>query len=102
MTRRPPTSTLFPYTTLFRSHLAINGASGAAQVWLDGAAVSDMTEPQINVGQSPKNVLHIGDTTTSGSWDISFDDAAFGTSRLGPAGDTTAPSTPTNLAAVAM
>src|SRR2546429_8906017 len=27
MIRRPPRSTLFPYTTLFRSHLAANSAS---------------------------------------------------------------------------
>src|SRR2546430_8968815 len=28
MIRRPPRSTLFPYTTLFRSHFLLNGASG--------------------------------------------------------------------------
>src|SRR5438552_7895315 len=28
MTRRPPRSTLFPYTTLFRSHPAISGPEG--------------------------------------------------------------------------
>src|SRR2546429_4321749 len=29
MIRRPPKSTLFPYTTLFRSHNAVNGSSKA-------------------------------------------------------------------------
>src|SRR2546425_8180252 len=29
MIRRPPRSTLFPYTTLFRSHLGIDDAAGA-------------------------------------------------------------------------
>src|SRR2546422_6134634 len=28
MIRRPPRSTLFPYTTLFRSHLALAGTTG--------------------------------------------------------------------------
>src|SRR2546422_4289102 len=28
MIRRPPRSTLFPYTTLFRSHHALHGADG--------------------------------------------------------------------------
>src|SRR3712207_8039806 len=34
MIRRPPRSTLFPYTTLFRSHLADTAASGLyAAAW---------------------------------------------------------------------
>src|SRR5262245_2182979 len=53
MLRRPPRSTLFPYTTLFRSDLAavdrcvretkitLSGAPGEAHVWLDGAEVGD-------------------------------------------------------------
>src|SRR2546422_3934412 len=32
MIRRPPRSTLFPYTTLFRSHSATIGASGSSTV----------------------------------------------------------------------
>src|SRR5260370_31681739 len=32
MIRRPPRSTLFPYTTLFRSHLARQKADGAREV----------------------------------------------------------------------
>src|SRR5256885_8998542 len=41
MIRRPPRSTLFPYTTLFRSHvdLGYDGAeSSATGVWLQGNA----------------------------------------------------------------
>src|SRR2546422_2432619 len=33
MIRRPPRSTLFPYTTLFRSILALLGAGGMGEVW---------------------------------------------------------------------
>src|SRR5947209_10489283 len=32
MFRRPPTSTLFPYTTLFRSHVAAEGLAGAGEL----------------------------------------------------------------------
>ena len=50
MIRRPPSSTLFPYTTLFRSDLRI---VGKAQLKVDGpklargekAFVEDMVEP---------------------------------------------------------
>src|SRR5256886_16760430 len=31
MIRRPPRSTLFPYTTLFRSHLHVLGATGSGK-----------------------------------------------------------------------
>src|SRR5258708_35947263 len=34
MIRRPPRSTLFPYTTLFRSIVATNGYTGAVMPWL--------------------------------------------------------------------
>src|SRR2546428_3292682 len=34
MIRRPPRSTLFPYTTLFRSDAQIEAASRAAEAWL--------------------------------------------------------------------
>src|SRR5260221_1932258 len=35
MIRRPPRSTLFPYTTLFRSYLFGSRARGKAQRWSD-------------------------------------------------------------------
>jgi hypothetical protein len=45
-------------------------------------------------------VIQIGDTN-SGTWNIAFDDAAFSTSRLGPAPDTNPPTVPTGLTATA-
>src|SRR3989449_7145315 len=41
MIRRPPRSTLFPYTTLFRSHSSVGRepSGGVAQDALDGACV---------------------------------------------------------------
>jgi fibronectin type 3 domain-containing protein len=82
-------------------HLVINGAGGAVQTWLDGALVPALSFATIDLGTAPMGVLQIGDTTSTGSWDIVFDDAAFGTSRLGPVGDVAAPSIPQNLAATA-
>src|SRR3712207_6988678 len=38
MIRRPPRSTLFPYTTLFRSGPAAHGARGPAHRWRPGPA----------------------------------------------------------------
>src|SRR2546427_12235829 len=38
MIRRPPRSTLFPYTTLFRSHMYVSGCSGGGVLssWVIG------------------------------------------------------------------
>src|SRR5260370_32003435 len=38
MIRRPPRSTLFPYTTLFRSHYVVNGQ----KIWTSRAEHSDL------------------------------------------------------------
>src|SRR3712207_6993380 len=39
MIRRPPRSTLFPYTTLFRSQAARAGAAGRGERWRRGQRV---------------------------------------------------------------
>jgi hypothetical protein len=64
-------------------HLQVNGASSVVEVWLDGAAVPDLTFAAIDLGTAPIGVIQIGDTTTTGTWDVLFDDAAFSTSRIG-------------------
>src|SRR2546427_13252889 len=77
MIRRPPRSTLFPYTTLFRSpdisavadHLAVffqgqwgdvGGTSGAAPIWATGQAlVNEDTMQHLNTfGYSPRSEEH--------------------------------------------
>src|SRR5436309_11440197 len=50
MIRRPPRSTLFPYTTLFRSHQG--SADGARQRGVDRVAAADDRSPR--VGDSGK------------------------------------------------
>src|SRR5438876_11000625 len=41
MIRRPPRSTLFPYTTLFRSDVRVPGVHGARSAALDACAPED-------------------------------------------------------------
>jgi len=64
-------------------HMALSGTASTVEVWLDGAAVSALTSvatattTAASIGQ-----LQIGETG-SGTWDVLFDDVAFGTSRIG-------------------
>src|SRR2546422_4558515 len=59
MIRRPPRSTLFPYTTLFRSHRAVRTRSLAAvRALVDGGA--DSRRPN-KAGSTP---LHLAVQTT--------------------------------------
>src|SRR5690242_21625263 len=46
MIRRPPRSTLFPYTTLFRSHARVGGGE-------DAVGVVDVLEPEGDAVQRP-------------------------------------------------
>src|SRR3712207_8177801 len=54
MIRRPPRSTLFPYTTLFRSQFTIDDGSGTDRTILSGIAA--FYEPEQLVG---KDVLFV-------------------------------------------
>src|SRR5690554_7689649 len=53
MIRRPPRSTLFPYTTLFRSNRPINMKKGAP----GGCPTSNLYDAEINSPQSQKLVV---------------------------------------------
>lgn len=81
-------------------HVGI-GTTGVVEVWLDGAAVPELTSPVVNTGSVAVGGMQIGETTTGRTYDVVFDDAAFGTSRLGPAPDTTAPTAPATVTASA-
>src|SRR5256885_7505041 len=59
MIRRPPRSTLFPYTTLFRSLLALLAAVHA-QLWLGHGSVAyvkERSEEHTSELQSPCNLV---------------------------------------------
>ncbi|MGZ4589809.1 MAG: metallophosphoesterase [Actinomycetes bacterium] len=86
-------------------HMRVNSAPtflGTVEVWLDGALVPGLSSAAIDVGAAPIGVLQVGDTSSSSTgWDVVFDDAAFGTGRLGPTGDVSAPTVPGNVNAAA-
>src|SRR5256885_3800783 len=54
MIRRPPRSTLFPYTTLFRSHSAFRTPHSEHQCW---CAESGRSEEHTSELQSPCNLV---------------------------------------------
>src|SRR5688572_31862784 len=66
MIRRPPRSTLFPYTTLFRSRVAripsrfddrlTDGANGEADTWL-GHVIDPRSEEHTSELQSQSNLV---------------------------------------------
>jgi fibronectin type 3 domain-containing protein len=85
-------------------HLGIGSAPGilgTAEVWLDNALVPGLSSTAVDVGSTPVGVMQIGEVQTGLTYDVAFDDVAFGTSRLGPVADSTPPSTPTGVTASA-
>src|SRR2546430_3835581 len=59
MIRRPPRSTLFPYTTLFRSRGITVGGTTAAEVRISGNSVRDVVQG-IHVGTSAQRKRNPG------------------------------------------
>src|SRR3712207_6997462 len=57
MIRRPPRSTLFPYTTLFRS--VLGRAAGATGLGVAGVSVSALADPQVAVSPAQGRVEHL-------------------------------------------
>src|SRR5947199_5732005 len=56
MTRQPPISTLFPYTTLFRSKLHLHRQDGGARQRLSGF-IQDMAGDERRVGKDDVGAL---------------------------------------------
>lgn len=77
------------------------GATGIVQVWLDDVLVTDLSSTAIDIGTAPVGQMQIGEVQSGQTYDVVYDDVAFGTSRLGSSVDNTPPSTPTNVTAVA-
>ena len=78
----------------------LSGAASTVEVWLDGSLVTGLSNSATAMVATSIAQLQIGDTAT-GTWDALFDDAGFGTSRLGPNTDLTPPSVPTGITATA-
>ena len=66
-------------------HLGISGATGTVEVWLDNVRIADLSNVgAANVGTSAVGQFQIGEAQTARTYDVVFDDAAFGSGRLGP------------------
>ena len=75
------------------------GSAGSTEVWLDGAAVTDLTRTGVDLGTQPVAKVELGDpnsAVTPRLWDVSFDEVAFDTSFIA---DITAPTEATGLTA---
>src|SRR3712207_6864468 len=57
MIRRPPRSTLFPYTTLFRSHVAEDEARGEEAI----KALRDHVAKEIGAIAKPRQIMVVAD-----------------------------------------
>jgi hypothetical protein len=65
-------------------HTVINGTSSVIEVWLDGARVDALSTTTANLGTTAMGKMQIGEVAAGRTYDVVFDDAAFGTSRVGP------------------
>ena len=74
-------------------HVLTGGAGGAVELWLDGVRIDDLSGP-VTTGANAIGKIQIGETQTSSqTYDVAFDDVAFGTARLGTSADS-APTMP--------
>jgi hypothetical protein len=64
-------------------HVTVNGTASTVQVWLDGAVIGDLGSTSANLGTVAVGQLQIGEVQTGRTYNVAFDDAAFGTTRLG-------------------
>src|SRR2546430_7958535 len=55
MIRRPPRSTLFPYTTLFRS---VKARTDARRTWRGVTRIGELREAGVNVSISTNNIVN--------------------------------------------
>jgi hypothetical protein len=65
-------------------HTVINGTASTIEVWLDGARVDALSTTAANLGTTPIGKVQIGEVQNGRTYDVVLDDAAFGTTRVGP------------------
>lgn len=68
-----------------RADSTVGTPTGAVQIWLDGTLVAGMSNSAIDIGAAPIGQMQIGDAQVGKAVGVAFDDAAFGTTRLGTA-----------------
>ncbi len=64
-------------------HTLVNGTSSIVDVWLDGVRI-DALSITTNLGTSAVGRIQIGDVQTGRTYNVAYDDVAFGTERVGP------------------
>jgi hypothetical protein len=64
-------------------HVAIAGTASSTEVWLDGTKVGDLSLGDQNWGTNPMAAFQIGEVQTGRAYDVTFDDVAFATGRIG-------------------
>ena len=74
-------------------------AAGVVEIWLDNVYVADLSGTGLNTGSAPVGSMQIGEVQSGRTYNVTFDDGAFGTARLGPEADSVPPSVPTGLSA---
>ena len=52
-------------------------------MWLDGVRVDALSSSTANLGTVPVGRMQIGEVQSGRTYDVVFDDAAFGTQRVG-------------------
>ena len=79
------TSTIAPTQNAWHAleYHFVFGATPSSEVWLDGVLISSLSGPLPGATPASTNEFQVGDTNTSRTYDIVWDDAAYGTSRLG-------------------
>ena len=65
-------------------HLLVNGSASISEVYLDGTRVADISAAVATLGTSPITEFQIGEVQSGRTYDVVFDDAAFGSQRIGP------------------
>jgi hypothetical protein len=76
-------SSVTPDTGWHMVELHLGIAAGTIEVWLDGTAVAALAASGANLGTTNVGAFQIGEVQTGRTYDVVFDDAAFGTGRLG-------------------
>jgi hypothetical protein len=64
-------------------HMTVHGTGSTIEVWLDGVRLSDISPSGVNLGTTPIGRLQIGEVQAARTYDVVFDDAAFGSARIG-------------------
>ncbi len=64
-------------------HMTVNGTGSSIEAWLDGVRLGDVSPSGVNLGTTPIGRLQIGEVQAGRTYDVVFDDAAFGSARIG-------------------